>query len=681
MAMNAVMSGHTQIPAYGGAANADDNAQPSTNNDNDNPIAGDPGERSSSTPPLEYIPQQQHHHPQSKQPPTPTQQQQQLQTLSSPSIGSANAPFGLGNNSAPMRDPLFHNPLAASFPWSIGSTDGSFALVNLQQHQQQMHMQHQQQELQLRQAMASVTVGDDAAAAHQQTQQQKKPSPSGPDNSGNGDGNDHTTDPKTGAAAAASTSAKVAGATNAIEAAIAQSASIIRSGRSLYHDKLFHQSSSSVEGVLAATCDVMGFDIAEMWLRTGLKTHQLTNSHLRPTALQDSVRQDLVEVYYGEKSNERTHRLSPALCKKAKDANDIVWVTAHTQNGAEALRMSISNVRTAVAVPVCHEASNTNVTIIYFSIRRIVLQPAAVEFLIHMSLSAAVTSVNALSTDGLIDRVNNNALTKSGRPIRSLSSSAHGELSKTTDGRRSKSDVHANRPPSSVISYRRPDKTSVTGARLDLQWRQLLNVEYLTDGGNSWIHTAVFDGKPVVVKTLRPECQDTAVAINEIESEVGMYSSYILIVCILYMVCAILFDWIGLVWIGFQYSLLRFSMLHWSGVRVDFFLLQVFFLTLFFFFLRNLCSRSFAIEPSQHCYAGGCWMDQQEGSFHRPRAVGRGNPHANARIRHPHPRQAASVLEEETASLPRCSPVCPVAGLCHAILQRTGGSGKHGLAP
>jgi hypothetical protein len=146
----------------------------------------------------------------------------------------------------------------------------------------------------------------------------------------------------------------------------------VQSGKSLYHDKLFHQSSSSVESVLSSSCDVMGFDIAEMWLRTGPKTHQLTNSHLRPTALEDSVRKDLVEVYYGDKSSERTHRLSPALCKRAKDANDVVWVTAHTQHGADALRCSISNVRTAVAVPVCHEASNTNITIIYFSIRRYV---------------------------------------------------------------------------------------------------------------------------------------------------------------------------------------------------------------------------------------------------------------------------------------------------------------------
>jgi serine/threonine protein kinase len=68
------------------------------------------------------------------------------------------------------------------------------------------------------------------------------------------------------------------------------------------------------------------------------------------------------------------------------------------------------------------------------------------------------------------------------------------------------------------------DTVSITGARLDLQWRQLTNVEYLTDGGNSWIHTAVYQGKPVVVKTLKPECQDVAVAINEIEGELSIHS-------------------------------------------------------------------------------------------------------------------------------------------------------------
>jgi hypothetical protein len=144
--------------------------------------------------------------------------------------------------------------------------------------------------------------------------------------------------------------------------------------QSHFQHRLVHQASTSaaVEAVLTASCDVMGFDIAEVWLRTGLKTHQLINSHLRPCALEDTVRDELMDVYYGERSSERTHRLSPALCKRAKEAMDVVWVTAHTLHGAEALKLSISDVRTAVAVPVCHEESNTNLTVIFFSIRRYV---------------------------------------------------------------------------------------------------------------------------------------------------------------------------------------------------------------------------------------------------------------------------------------------------------------------
>jgi hypothetical protein len=156
------------------------------------------------------------------------------------------------------------------------------------------------------------------------------------------------------------------------DADTAKTLEALASKQSLHQDRLFTQASPAVEATLAASCEVMGFDIAEMWLRTGPKSHQLTNSHLRPTALEDSVRDGLVDVYYGRQSSERTHRLSPALCKRAKEASDVVWVTAHTPHGAEALRQSISNVRTAVAVPVCHEASNTNITIIFFSIRRCV---------------------------------------------------------------------------------------------------------------------------------------------------------------------------------------------------------------------------------------------------------------------------------------------------------------------
>jgi hypothetical protein len=195
-----------------------------------------------------------------------------------------------------------------------------------------------------------------------------------------------------------------------------------------------------------------------------------------------------------------------------------------------------------VAVPVCHEASNTNITIIFFSIRRyvvgwlvgcdyssfvvhhlrfslfvsistnttatrIVMRPQAVEFLVHMSLCAAVASVNSLAEDCLVAR----------------SASSQPEDSDSGQQAPMSRSEHITTPRTAVIRHQRVEHTSITGAKLDLQWRQLHNVEYLTDGGNSWIHTAVFNGKPVVVKTLKPECQDVALAINEIEGELGKW--------------------------------------------------------------------------------------------------------------------------------------------------------------
>lgn len=245
----------------------------------------------------------------------------------------------MGHPSTPPLEP-------SSLPWTVGSTDGQMATMALMQRQQQQKP-------------------PPPHPGSWNGQSGNLPVDGSPPNHLGSNGNDGSVGGGGGGGGAPIGETGEATATNNL----AQLAAV-QAGKSLYHDRLFHQASAAVEAVLSASCEVMGFDIAEMWLRTGPKTHQLTNSHLRPTALEDSVRKELVDVYYGEKSSERTHRLSPALCKRAKDANDVVWVTAHTQTGEEALRCSISNVRTAVAVPVCHEASNTNITIIYFSIRR-----------------------------------------------------------------------------------------------------------------------------------------------------------------------------------------------------------------------------------------------------------------------------------------------------------------------
>jgi serine/threonine protein kinase len=144
---------------------------------------------------------------------------------------------------------------------------------------------------------------------------------------------------------------------------------------------------------------------------------------------------------------------------------------------------------------------------------RIVVRPTSVEFLVHMTLAAGVASVNSLAEDGLLDRHHHHHHTSDSNhhPAMMVSQSEH-------------IGAHIDPGPPIAIRHQRVERFSVTGAQLDLQWRQLLNVEYLTDGGNSWIHTAVYNGKPVVVKTLKPECQDVALAINEIEGELAVHS-------------------------------------------------------------------------------------------------------------------------------------------------------------
>lgn len=309
-----------------------------------------------------------------------------------------------------------------------------------------------------------------------------------------------------------------------------------------YHSTLLTTPTPIVESLLSTTCESLNFDIAEMWLRTGPKTHQLTHSHVRATALDESVRQQLVDVYYGERSNERTHRLSPALCKRAKEAGEVVWVTAQTRHGAEALKCSISDVRTAVAVPVCHTGAGVNVTIIYFSIRRAIMKPTAVEFLIHMSLAVAVASVNSLAEDVMVVDSEQPPLIVGGRSGNGVSgmsaaaavaatAAARSKLSKSCSPSPHLNNHHHHHLPNRSLAFQGSDPratpqrlVSVTGAQLNLQWESLNNVEYLTDGGNNWIHTAVLQGKSVVVKTLKPECQDVALAINEIEGELEIHS-------------------------------------------------------------------------------------------------------------------------------------------------------------
>lgn len=150
------------------------------------------------------------------------------------------------------------------------------------------------------------------------------------------------------------------------------------------------------------------------------------------------------------------------------------------------------------------------------------MKPQAVEFLVHMSLSTVVTAVNSLAEEVLVDEPQTLRFDASVGEHDPRYAASVQKLSKSEHVRDNHLPEQVHKAP---ISRDGPHRIfSVTGAQLDLQWDALRHVEYLTDGGNNWIHTAVLHGKSVVVKTLKPECQDVALAIKEIEGELDIHS-------------------------------------------------------------------------------------------------------------------------------------------------------------
>lgn len=343
--------------------------------------------------------------------------------------------------------------------------------------------------------------------------------------------------PKSASAAAGQGSARASTPTARPQTPAAEEVNGVRQEpyQSLHEPSLFDdQAAQRVEPCLSASCEALGFDIAEMWLRTGSRSHQLIASYLRPTALDETQRHDLTELYYGVDASSRTHRFSPALCKKAKDVKHVIWVPDDTEHGTQALSCSLSNVKTAVAVPVTHQESNTNFTIIYFSLRRTMKTPQIIEFLLHMSLSTAMAAVNILNQDmrRLSEVVNHTIRLPFRLPPNQgerdpLSQSEHLIPEFTNHNRAHGPPVPDNTEPlfPKTISVT-PPPTPPPAPQIDchIDYNSLMNRDYLTDGTNNWIHTAVMNKRSVVVKELKPECEDDIRAINELDEELRIHT-------------------------------------------------------------------------------------------------------------------------------------------------------------
>ena len=83
-------------------------------------------------------------------------------------------------------------------------------------------------------------------------------------------------------------------------------------------------------------------------------------------------------------------------------------------------------------------------------------------------------------------------------------------------------DTDLPSPISNIVTT--TSEYSANGANLNIDWNDLHDVKYLTDGGNNWIHTSVFNNGPSVIKQLKPEVADNLFAMDEIEGELKIHS-------------------------------------------------------------------------------------------------------------------------------------------------------------
>jgi Protein kinase domain len=165
--------------------------------------------------------------------------------------------------------------------------------------------------------------------------------------------------------------------------------------------------------------------------------------------------------------------------------------------------------------------------------RRIPAHPAAIEFFVHLSLAAGVASVNSLSIDSAVEQqqqLQQQQASHRHHPYDTLSRSESHPLPNPLTAPQQHHQLQQQLQQHQQQHQQQQQhllQTSVIPTvvpPLTLQWRSLANVEYLTDGGNSWIHSAVYQGKPVVIKTLKPEAQDLVLAMNEMETEMALHA-------------------------------------------------------------------------------------------------------------------------------------------------------------
>ncbi|CAM9415839.1 unnamed protein product [Discosporangium mesarthrocarpum] len=256
---------------------------------------------------------------------------------------------------------------------------------------------------------------------------------------------------------------------------------------------------AAVDRCLDAICELVHFEIAEVWTYVGGLEPQ-DGKAATPRCLHTYVKPATVLSYMGvlgrvwnEDNNSARHKLSPILVKQARQAEGLRWFTSEHPDTPLHEDLPLN---TAVALPISLDAFHKDLCFVFFSDQDVNRYDTAVMVLEQLSRAAGyavAASFPAYDKEGREEAV---TVKLSSMTLNTL---AQGVASESVDA----GETPAEGPPINE----------------DVRWDELTNVEFMVNGSRCTIYTAFYGNIPVVVKLVRIDAVDKDLIKQELELE------------------------------------------------------------------------------------------------------------------------------------------------------------------